>query len=179
MWQKKSKIIFLILFLVGLVYVPKAQAQMMRNYVPSVTPSQENLQDIQSGQNLYLKFQNKQETCSSLKDNDFEKIGEYVMNQSFNGNVNAHIQMNNIMKQMMGENGEEQAHIRLGKNATGCSTNSSTNGSVFNMMGWSYPSMMLWGGNFGSISIFSVSLWAVGFIDLIFLGILLLKKIQK
>lgn len=140
---------------------------------PAVTPSADDLEDIQAGQSLYNKFQSKQLACNQIKDADFEKIGEYLMNQSFGGNVDAHIQMNNSMKQMMGENAEEQMHIRLGKNATACNTNGQGGGN--DMMGYGNYGNMMMGGTGIIGSIFGI----VVLIDLILLGILLWKKIKK
>ncbi len=156
------------------------RAQMMRNVTPmtaqvSVTPSAQDLSDIQTGQELYTKFQNKEISCTTLQDADFEKIGEYLMNQSFGGNANVHIQMNNTMKQMMGENGEEQMHIRLAKNATGCNINGQGGGNT--MMGWGgYGNMMngAWG-----IGLLGFIFWIVLFVDLILLGMWLWKQLQK
>lgn len=143
---------------------------------PTVTPTKEDLQDIQTGKDLYTKFQNSQIPCNSLKDNDFEKIGEYLMEQRFGGNTNAHIQMSNAIKQMMGEQGEKQMHIRLARNTMGCYVG--TKGGVGNMMGnwgWGGWQMMGWSG-FG---ILAFLFWLVGFIDLILLGIFLLKQIRR
>ena len=124
MFQKRFKKLFLVLLILFsfFAFLKTANAQMMGNSEPSVTPSAQDIKDIQTGQNLYNKFQSKQLSCGQLKDADFEKIGEYVMNQRFS-NTNQHIQMNNQAKQMMGENGEEQMHIQIAKNATGCSSN--------------------------------------------------------
>jgi hypothetical protein len=148
---------------------------MMGNGTPfikqsQVTPSAQDLDDIQKGQTLYNKFKNKQITCKQLKDDDLEKIGEYVMNQRFDS-TNNHIQMNERAKQMMGENGEEQMHIRLGKNATGCTNGQ---GGVYTMMGWGYNGMMGSG-----LFIIPFLVQIVILIDLILVGIWLWKQIQK
>jgi len=173
MLQKNSKLLLVILFVSSFVFVPRTQAQMMGNPRSIIAPSTQDIRDIQTGQDLYSKFQSKQLSCNQLKDNDFEKIGEYVMDQRFN-NTNLHIQMNNTMKQMMGEQSEENMHIRLGRLATGCDTNFSNKGGVRNMMGWGYSGMMSAGFGFlGTI------VWIVVLIDLILLGIWLWKKIQK
>ena len=60
-------------------------------------------------------------SCPQLNDVDFEKIGEYFMGKSI-GNIQRHISMNEMMKRMMGENGEEQAHQAMGKRLSGCDT---------------------------------------------------------
>lgn len=173
--MKKIFVLFTFLF-ISLILIPQSNAQMRSNTTPmmqqaEVTPASQDIADIQQGKDLFNKFQTKQLSCNQLKDADFEKIGEYLMNQSFGGNSNAHIQMNNNMKQMMGEDGEEQMHIRLAKNATGCLTSGRGGGN--SMMGWNYTNMM---GGFGILgSLFSI----VFLIDLILLGIWLFKQIQK
>jgi len=131
MWQRKYNILFLTMLVVILMFVPKIHAQMMGNFYNQSTdvPTQQDLQDIQTGKDLYNKLQAKQATCSQLKNDDFEKIGEHIMNQRF-GNTQSHIQMNNTMKQMMGNQGEENMHIKLGMIATGCDTNLSTKEDV-------------------------------------------------
>lgn len=170
--------ITIILLTIVLLFLQKSvNAQMMRGLTPvqqiNITPSQQDLQDIQTGQSLYNKFQAKQISCAKLQDADFEKIGEYLMNQSFGGNTNAHIQMNNNMKQMMGEQAEEQMHIRLGENATQCNTNKQ--GGGLPMMGW-YSNMMGWNNGF---SFFGSLIQIFVLVDLVLLGIWLFKKIQK
>ena len=166
------------LLIIVLLFLPNSvNAQMMRGITPvqqtNIVPSEQGLQDIQTGQELYNKFQSKQVTCSELKDADFEKIGEYLMDRSFGGNTNAHIQMNNNMKQMMGENAEEQMHIRLGENATQCNINKQ--GGGIPMMGW-YSNMM--GGNNG-FSVFGSLIQIFVLVNLVLLSIWLWKKIKK
>lgn len=170
----------LLLLLSSLFLAPKSHAQMMNYYTGNVmvTPTQEDKADIAEGKSLYEKLQNKQVTCSQFQDSDFEKIGEYIMEQRF-GTTQQHIQMNYQMKQMMGEQGEEAMHVSLGKSATGCSTQNFTQkGGVIPMMwGYNYPGMM--GGAGLGFGIAGALLWLVAFIDLVLLGIFLWKKIRK
>ncbi len=83
------------------------------------------------GKALYEKLQAKEVVCADLADSDFELIGEYVMGTRLGG---THEQMNERIKQMMGTQGEEQMHIALGKNATGClsGTSSSSGNGMMN-----------------------------------------------
>lgn len=69
------------------------------------------------GKALYDKIQTEQLACTDVSDSDFELIGEYVMGQRLGA---SHVLMNARMKQMMGDSGEEQMHIVIGRNATGC-----------------------------------------------------------
>ncbi len=178
-----KRIVIAILFIFGAIFLipSSASAQMMGNTnsmmqglsgTPQITPSQQDLQDIQTGQDLYTQFQNKQVSCTTLQDTDFEKIGEYIMNLQF-GNANTHIQMNERMKQMMGDQGEERMHIAIARSVTSCNSNNQQ-GGVLPMMG----GMMNggWGYGFGP-------LWLIGYtvvlIDLILVGVWLWKHIQK
>ncbi len=52
-------------------------------------------------------------SCDKLTDEQLEAIGEYYMDQMHPGEQ--HEAMNNMMTQMMGEEGEEQVHINLAK----------------------------------------------------------------
>jgi len=174
MLQKNFKLsVLIITLIISVVTLVPAQTH------AQTTPTQQDLQDIQTGQALYTKLQNQQLTCKDLKNDDFEKIGEYVMDQRF-GNTQSHIQMNNNMKQMMGDQSEENMNIKLGMIATGCNTSLSTKGGVPNMMDWGYGYGNMMNGSFGwGFSILGSLFWLVAFIDLILLGIWLWKKIQK
>lgn len=70
------------------------------------------------GKEIFDKLQSKQLKCTDVTDSDFELVGEYVMGQRL-GSA-AHLQMNTMMKTMMGDAGEEQMHAQMGKRATGC-----------------------------------------------------------
>lgn len=79
--------------------------------------SQQQEEEEAEGKALYDKLMAKEATCSDLSDNDFELIGEYLMGQRAGA---SHEQMNAMIKQMMGDEGEVQMHIILGKNGAGC-----------------------------------------------------------
>ena len=91
------------------------------NSSPDNTAIQSQKAEEQEGKNFLNKLTNKTITCLQLKDVDFDKIGEYFMGQSI-GDISRHIIMNEMMKRMMGEQGEEQAHIVMGKRLSGCDT---------------------------------------------------------
>lgn len=82
---------------------------------------QKQQQEEQEGKNILDDLNNKTITCSGLKDSDFEKVGEYYMGQSI-GDTSRHVAMNEMMKSMMGEQGEEQMHAAWGKRGSGCDT---------------------------------------------------------
>lgn len=91
------------------------------NSSPDNAAIQSQQQEELEGKKLLENLKNKTVICSQLSDADFEKIGEYFMGQSI-GNTQRHISMNNMMKRMMGEKGEEQAHEAMGKRLSGCNS---------------------------------------------------------
>lgn len=69
------------------------------------------------GKIVWEKLQTEELSCEDLSDDDFGALGEYFMGQMAG---NQHEAMNNMMIQMMGEEGEEQMHVALGKRMSGC-----------------------------------------------------------
>lgn len=176
MFQKRFKKLFLVLLILFsfLAFSKKGDAQMMGiSSKSSDSPSiQIQQQEEQEGKKLLDDLGNKTISCLQLKDADFEKIGEYFMGQSIK-DTSRHIAMNEMMKQMMGEKGEENMHISLGRQATGCTD--SRKGGFANMMNWGYGNMM---GNYG-FGVLSIIFWIVILVDLVLLGVWLWKQINK
>ena len=153
---------------------------------------QSQQQEEQEGKNLLYELSNKTVTCLQLKDADFEKIGEYFMGQSI-GDIPRHIAMNEMMKGMMSEQGEEQMHTVMGKRMSGCEPNApmpqNMMGSggmmgMMNMMGSNIMSsgmMGNWGYGFGYWNFLNVlyALLIVGLIILVYLWIIKLLKNMK
>ena len=79
--------------------------------------SAEQNKEIADGKALYERLKLKQTNCQDLSDSDFELIGEYLMAQMAG---ERHGQMNTIMKQMMGEEGEEEIHRMMARRASNC-----------------------------------------------------------
>ena len=123
--MKKTLFLFIILVFLTVSSVVSAQGMMgFFNSSSDSTAIQSQQQEEQEGKNFLDNLKNKTATCSQLKDTDFEKIGEYFMGQSI-GNTSRHIAMNEMMKSMMGEQGEEQMHTAWGKRGSGCDTSAS------------------------------------------------------
>lgn len=174
--------LFLALFAVLTISPSFAFAQGMMGFSsssPDNATIQSQQQEEQQGKRFLDDLNNKTITCSQLKDADFEKIGEYFMGQAI-GDTSRHIAMNEMMKGMMGEQGEEQVHITWGKRGSGCDTSSQGTGflpmmwmmggggnPVMGYGGWN--NMMGGWGGFGWI--FMILFWG-----LIILGILALVK---
>lgn len=113
------------------------------------------------GKIVWEKLQSKQVGCTDLSNDDFEVLGEYFMGQMTG---TSHEAMNAMMTQMMGEEGEKQMHVIMGKRLSGCDTSAAfpSGGIGFMPMmqmmmgGWSSPSgfnqsnnSMMWGNPMG------------------------------
>jgi len=146
-----KKIIFSTISLLGisLLFSGTVFAQGMMGFQNSSSDNatiQSQQQEEKEGKQFLDNLNNKTVTCTQLKDADFEKIGEYFMGQSI-GDTSRHIAMNEMMKSMMGEQGEEQMHIAWGKRGSGCDTSAAfpSQGTGFMPMmqmmmgGWSSP----------------------------------------
>ncbi|MBI4894869.1 MAG: hypothetical protein HY831_00075 [Candidatus Aenigmarchaeota archaeon] len=101
---------------------------------PDNATIQSQQQEEQEGKMFLDNLNNKTVFCSQLNDADFDKIGEYFMGQSI-GDTSRHIAMNEMMKSMMGERGEEQMHIAMGKRMSNCEPDAPMPQNMMNMMG--------------------------------------------
>jgi len=146
---KKSIISITLLAAALLLSGNSVLAQGMMGFPSSSSDSaaiQSQQQEAKEGKNLLDGLNNRTVACSQLNDSDFEKIGEYFMGQSI-GDTLRHIAMNEMMKRMMSEQGEEQMHIAMGKRLSGCDTSAAfpSQGIGFMPMmqmmmgGWSSP----------------------------------------
>jgi len=165
-----KKLLLIIIFLFILTVTPSvvfAQG-MMGNWTSSsssVASDDHTASEEAEGKEIWDKLQAKQLECKNLTDNNYEVLGEFFMGQSI-GNTQRHAVMNQMMTNMMGQNGEEQMHIALGKRSSGCDTNASFHsGYGLPMMGWMMGGggnpMMGYGGwgGFGLGWIFMVVFW--------------------
>lgn len=82
------------------------------------------------GKEVWEKLQAKQLECKNLTDDNFETLGEFFMGRMAGS---SHEVMNTMMIQMIGEKGEEQMHVVMGKRLSGCDTSASipANGTGF------------------------------------------------
>ena len=95
------------------------------------------------GKGVWEKLQDKELNCEDLSDENFGALGEYFMGQMAG---EQHEAMNNMMIQMMGEEGEEQMHIAMGKRMSGCEPDAPM---PQNMMDSGMMQMMMGGGMMG------------------------------
>lgn len=143
--MKKLFIITTLVFIFGLAFPMLSFAQGMMSFPNSSYDSaaiQSQQQEEQEGKKFLDNLNNKTVTCLELNDSDFEKIGEYYMGQSI-GDTSRHIAMNEMMRRMMGKQGEEQTHAANGKRFSGCDTSAAypTQNAGFSPM-----MNMMWGG---------------------------------
>jgi putative membrane protein len=137
-----KKIIFTIFAISVLgVFSADASAQMMGGFSNSGVNwdevAEHTLREEKEGKEIWDKFQAKEIACADLNDGQFGVLGEYFMGQMAG---NSHTAMNVMLIQRLGEDGEEQMHIAMGKRLSGCDT-SATYPQGFNFMpmmgGWS------------------------------------------
>ena len=92
-------------------------------------------QEMMGSDNGHTAREEAEGKCENLSDDDFEALGEHFMGQMAG---EQHEAMNNMMIQMMGEQGEEQTHIAMGKRMSGCQPDAPMpnmmNGSMMGMM---------------------------------------------
>jgi hypothetical protein len=199
MMKLKLSAILLLIGILFFVITPKSNAQMMGGSYTQISQDQINLEQKEQdeGLQIFQELQNKQITCQDLTDDNFNKLGDYFMWKAL-GSTESHAAMDQRITQMMGDNGNTQMHIILGKRGSGCFSNISipsntpsfmmgmmnnayaNEGGGKNMMGnWGWAgSMMGWAG-FGSFNLFSFLFCIVAFIDLVLLGVYLWKQINK
>lgn len=138
-----KKLLFIFVLLFSLVLIPStAFAQGMMGSWGSSSPSaisdDHTAREEAEGKEIWEKLQAKELDCKSLTDGNYDSLGEYFMGQTI-GNTQQHAAMNRMMTSMMGEEGEKQMHIVMGKRTSGCEPNAAF---PQNMMGGMMPMMM-------------------------------------
>lgn len=119
------------------------------------TTTDDTTSAVIAGQQVWDRLSAKQITCSGLNESNFETLGEYFMDQMMG---TAHENMNQLLIARLGQSGEEQMHIAMGKRLSGCDPQAAYPAGVTGFMpmmggsygGWSgaYP-MMGYGGMMG------------------------------
>ncbi len=113
-------IIVLVILITSAVFVPKvALSESMMGGSKEAINDNHTAREEAEGKAVWEKLQTKQLECKNLTDDNFETLGEYFMGQMMG---DSHEAMNNMMIQMMGEQGEEQIHVVMGKRLSGCNT---------------------------------------------------------
>lgn len=110
------------------------------------------------GKAVWKKLQAKELICEDLSDDNFGTLGEYFMGQMVGA---SHKAMNNMMIQMMGENGEEQMHVAMGKRLSGCDTSAAIPSQGVGFMPMMQMMMGGWSSPFGGFGWIFMILWWV------------------
>lgn len=99
---------------------------------PAPAAAETLAQEEAEGGRIFQDLQSGERSCGDLSESDFERIGEYVMGSMMGG---AHAAMNRSLKARLGERGEEQVHIAMGKRWSGCDPNARFPRGAGGMMG--------------------------------------------
>lgn len=89
----------------------------------------------QEGKEIWEKLQARQLECKDLTDNQYSALGEYFMGR-FIGDSQRHAAMNQMIIGMMGQAGEEQMHVVMGKRLSGCDPNAQVPSMGFMPIMW-------------------------------------------
>lgn len=112
--------------------------------------------EISQGKELWNKLQSKETACQNLSDDNFEVMGEYLMDQMMG---NSHQAMNIMMEKMMGNEGKEQMHLIMAKRMTGCDPNVELSSQQMGFMSTMMPMAQMMGGMMGSASGINTAGW--------------------
>lgn len=176
-----KKVLFLVIVFFatsGVFFQTYAQMMGNQNLQTSDTKS-ETTQDEAAGKAVWDKLQDKQLSCNDLTDDQFDVLGDFFMGNMMGVN---HNYMNKLMAQRLGEDGEKQMHITLGKRLSGCNTNAALpQGASYFMPMMGFSSGMAGYGNMmgNSYGVFGLLTW-IGLLVFLTLGsIYFWKKLQK
>jgi len=139
-----KQLFVLLTLIITIVTTPVvAFAQPMMGTQSAVSSDGHTAREEAEGKEIWEKLQAKQLECKNLTDDNYSSLGEYFMGQSI-GNTQRHAAMNQMMISMMGEEGEKQMHIVMGKRLSGCDTSAQIPSSGVGFM----PMMWLMGSAF-------------------------------
>ncbi|MDO8649269.1 MAG: SHOCT domain-containing protein [Candidatus Peregrinibacteria bacterium] len=103
-------------------------------------------QEEAEGKEIWQKMERDEVGCKDLTDEQFAALGEFFMGEMTG---DAHEAMNAMMTRMMGEEGEEEMHVAMGKRMSGCGGGGSLPMGNAGMM---MPMMGMMGGGWNSAS---------------------------
>ncbi len=121
----------------------------------------ETAKDEAAGKAVWERLQSKQSTCADLTDDNFDVLGDYYMGLMMGSR---HAAMNESLKARLGENGERQMHINLGKRMSGCNAaagDATQDNESYSMMGWG-GGMMGWSNVGWSAAPYGMMGWSYG-----------------
>lgn len=131
--MKKIFFIITLIFVFGLALSTSSFAQNMMGNITN--DDGHTAREEAEGKTIWEKLQAKELTCKDLTDDNYGTLGEYFMGQMTS---TSHEVMNNMIVRMMGEQGEEQMHVVMGKRLSGCKGGDNTMMGNFgtNSIGW-------------------------------------------
>ena len=138
--------IFIFAFSLSVPTLTFAQGMMDFNNTPTQNDDGHTAREEAEGKEIWGKLQSGELKCEDLSDENFGALGEYFMGQMAG---DSHEAMNNMMIRMMGEEGEEEMHIAMGKRMSGCEPNAAI---PQNMMNSGMMQMMIGSGMMGNWS---------------------------
>ena len=129
--MKKIFFITTFIFVFGFAFLPNLSLSqgMMGNAITS--SDGHTAREEAEGKAVWEKLQAKELKCENLTDENFSALGEYFMGQMAGSQ---HEAMNNMMIQMMSEEGEKQIHTAIGKRMSNCEPNAPIPQNMMNMM---------------------------------------------
>src|SRR3989338_8357547 len=141
--------IFIFIFIFSFALLPNFSfAQGMMGNTATVSDGHTAREEAE-GKVVLEKLQTKELACKDLSDDNFGTLGEYFMGQMMG---DFHEAMNNMMIQMMGEKGEEQMHVVMGKRLSGCDTSAAFPSQGIGFMSMMQMMMGRWSSPFGNNS---------------------------
>ncbi len=144
--MKKLFSLAILIFMLSLSFPTLSFAQGMMGEDNTVSQSDDDhtAREEAEGGEIWGKLQADELKCEDLTDENFGTLGEYFMGQMAG---DSHEAMNNMMIQMMGEEGEEEMHVAMGKRMSNCEPNAAI---PQNMMNSGMMQMMMGSGMMGN-----------------------------
>ena len=115
-----KRLFFFLLLLIALLTI-QSMVSAQEGVQTGLASDDHTAREEKEGKEIWEKLQAKQLGCKELTDDRYVVLGEYFMGQSI-GDTQRHAAMNQMMISMMGEKGEKQMHIVMGKRLSGCDT---------------------------------------------------------
>jgi putative membrane protein len=173
--MKKILLVIILIFALSFIFPILSFAEITDNHT---------VREEAEGKEIWEKLQKNELKCGDLTDRNFGTLGEYFMGQMTG---DSHEVMNNMIVQMMGEEGEEQMHVAMGKRMSNCEPNAPMPQNMppmmkYMMSGWSnssgvnnfnFKNPMMWNfsnnpmGWFGFGWIFMILFWILVIVGLI------------
>lgn len=154
------------LVLITSFFLAVISPQFANSHTKALASDSSTAADEAAGKAIFDKLQAKTTECKDLSDDDFDVLGDYYMGQMAGS---SHQAMDKMMAWRLGDDGERQMHITMGKRLSGCDTNAAypnqvsgfwpmMGGGGHPMMGYNWDNMMngFWGYNWFGVAMMIV-----------------------